>query len=135
MDLLEFPRDFVARANEGTFFDLPPGEVQVGTAMMERGNLLRAGTVRVGGRNGEVLDVGTVSRSMFLEALSACHRSGPVRLPNDDTCEDAVNNFNQYRKELEERCGKLAQQRTPDQQRQKRVSDILLRKALQWRKE
>ena len=60
--------------------------------------------MRVGGRNGEVLDAGTVSRCMFLEALSACHRSGAVRLPDDKTCEDAVNNFSQYRKELEEKC-------------------------------
>ena len=135
LDLLEFPRDFVARPNEGALFDLPPGEVQVGTAMMDQGNLLKVGTVRVGGRNGEVLDVGTVPRSMFLEALSVCHRSGNVRLPDDETCQDAVSNFGQYRKELENRCVHLAQQRTPDQQRQKRVSDILLRKALQWRKE
>ena len=134
LDLLEFPGDFITRPNEGAFFDLPPGEVQVGTAMMERGNILRAGTVRIGGRNGEVLDAGTVSRCMFLEALSACHRSGAVRLPDDKTCEDAVNNFSQYRRELEERCIQLAQQRTPNQQRQKRVSDILLRRALQWRK-
>ena len=135
LDLLEFPEDFVTRPNEGVLFDLPSGEVQVGAAMMEQDNLLRAGTVRVGGRNGEVLDVGTVSGSRFLKALSACHRSGPVRLPDEKTCEDAVNNFSQYRKELEARCVQLAQQRTPNQQRQKRVSDILLRKALQWRKE
>ena len=135
LDLLEFPEDFVTRPNEGVLFDLPPGEVQVGTAMMEQDNLLRAGTVRVGGRNGEVLDVGTVSRSMFLEALSACHRSGQVRLPDDNTCEDAVNNFSQYRKELEDKCVQLAQQRTPDQHRQRTVASALLRKALQWRKE
>ena len=135
LDLLEFPGDFITRPNEGVLFDLPPGEVQVGTAMMEQDNLLRAGTVRVGGRNGEVLDVGTVSRSMFLEALSACHRSGQVRLPDDNACEDAVNNFSQYRKELEDKCVQLAQQRTPDQQRQRTVASALFRKALQWRKE
>ena len=135
LDLLEFPGDFISRPNEGVLFDLPPGEVQVGTAMMEQDNLLRAGTVRVGGRNGEVLDVGTVSRSMFLEALSACHRSGQVRLPDDNACEDAVNNFSQYRKELESKCVQLAQQRTPDQQRQRTVASALFRKALQWRKE
>ena len=135
LNLLEFPGDFIIRLNEGAFFDLPPGEVQVGTAMMERGTVLRAGTVRIGGRNGEVLDVGTVSRSMFLEALSECHRSGPVRLPDDKTCEDAVNNFSQYRKELADKCVQLAQQRTPNQQRQRTVANALLRKALQWRKD
>ena len=135
LNLLEFPGDFIIRLNEGAFFDLPPGEVQVGTAMMERGTVLRAGTVRVGGRNGEVLDVGTVSRSMFLEALSACHRSGQVRLPDDKTCEDAVNNFSQYRKELADKCVRLAQQRTPNQQRQRTVANALLRKALLWRKD
>ena len=134
LDLLQFPEDFVPRPNEGDSFDLPSGEVQIGTAMMDQDNLLKAGTVRVGGRNGEVLDVGTVSRSRFLEALSACHRYGLVRLPNDKICEDAVNNFNQYRNELADRCIQLAQRRTPEQQRQRTVANALLRKALQWRK-
>ena len=135
LQLLQFPEDFVPRLNEGDSFDLPPGEVEIGTAMMDQDNLLKAGTVRVGGRNGEVLDAGTVSRSRFLEALSACHRSGLIRLPNDKICEDAVNNFNQYRNELEDRCIQLAQRRTPEQQRQRTVANALLRKALQWRKD
>ena len=137
LDLLEFPGDFITRPNEGALFRPAPGRgASWYAAMMERGNILRAGTVRVGGRNGEVLDVGTVSRSMFLEALSACHRSGQVRLPDDKTCQDAVNNFSQYRKELEERdAANWLNRGRQNQQRQKRVSDILLRKALQWRKE
>ena len=132
LDLLRFPEDFVPRLNAGELFDLPPGEVQVGTAMMEQDNLLRAGTVRVGGMSGEVLEMGTVPRSRFLEDLSACSRSGPVRLPDDAMCEEAVNSFNQYRQELERRCLQLAQQRTPEQQRQRAVANVLLRKALQW---
>ena len=134
-DLQQFPEDFVARFNAGELIDLPPGEVQVGTAMIQQENLLKAGTVRVGGVGGEILDVGTVARSRFLEALSACRRSGTVRLPDDATCEDAVISFNQYRKELEEKCLQLAQQKTPDQQRQRSVANALLRKALQWTRE
>ena len=135
LDLQQFPEDFVSRLNAGELFDLPPGEVQVGTAMMQQDNLLKAGTVRVGGMSGEVLDVGTVPRSRFLEALSTCRRSGTVRLPEDATCDEAVDSFNQYRRELEDRFLQLAQQRTSDQQRQKSVANALLRKALQWRRE
>ena len=61
LDLLQFPEDFVARANEGDVFDLPSGEVQVGVALIHAGDLLRVGTIRVGGRDGEVIDVGSVS--------------------------------------------------------------------------
>ena len=63
LDLLQFPEDFVTRSNEGDIFDLPSGEVEVGTALMDIGNLLKVGTIRVGGRDGEVIDVGSVSRS------------------------------------------------------------------------
>ena len=135
LDLLQFPEDFVSRINAGDTIDLPPGEVEVGTAMLDQDNLLRTGTVRVGGQDGEVIDVGTVARSRFVKSLSICHRSGQVRLPSDEICELAVASFNQYQHELEERCSQLAQQRTQDQQRQKRVSNVLLSKGLQWRKE
>ena len=135
LGLHQFPEDFLTHFNEGELFDLPPGEIDVGTAMIEQGSLLRAGTIRIGGQNGEVIDVGTVPRSRFLEALSLCHRSGHVRLPNNESCEQAVTTFNQYRQELEKRCNQLAQQRTPDQQRQRTVANTLLRKALQWRKD
>ena len=63
LDLLQFPEDFVTRSNEGDIFDLPSGEVEVGTALMDIGTLLKVGTIRVGGRDGEVIDVGSVSRS------------------------------------------------------------------------
>ena len=134
LDLLQFPEDFVARSNEGELFDLPSGEVEVGAAMMDADGLLSAGKIRVGGRHGEVIDVASVSRARFLEALSLCHRTGQVRLPGDDTCNDAVSNFGQYRSELQDRCSELARQRTTDQSRQRTIVNALLRKALQWRR-
>ena len=134
LDLLQFPEDFVTRSNEGDIFDLPSGEVEVGTALMDIGNLLRVGTIRVGGRDGEVIDVGSVSRGRFLEALSLCHRTGQVRLPSEQACDDAVSSFAQYRQDLRDRCSQLAQLRTPDQRRQRAIVDALLRKALQWRR-
>ena len=132
LDLLQFPEDFVTRSNEGDVFDLPSGEVEVGTAMMETGTLLKVGTIRVGGPDGEVIDVGSVSKGRFLEALSLCHRAGQVRLPDDEACEDAVRSFSQYRRDLQNRCTRLAQQRTSDQRRQRAIAAALLRKALQW---
>ena len=134
LDLLEFPEDFVTRSNEGDIFDLPPGDVEVGMALMDTGTLLKVGTIRVGGRDGEVIDVGSVSRSRFLEALSLCHRAGQVRLPGEEICEDAVSSFSQYRRDLQNRFSKLAQHRTSDQRRQRAIIDALLRKALQWRR-
>ena len=115
-------------------FDLPSGEVEVGEAMMDAGDLLKVGTIRVGGRDGEVLDVKSVSQARFLEALSQCHREGQVRLPTDDVCNDAVSSFGQYRSQLQDRCTDLARQRTTDQRRQRVVVNALLRKALQWRR-
>ena len=134
LNLLQFPEDFVIRPNEGDIFDLPPGGVEVGEALFSTGNLLRAGTIRVGGRDGEVIDVGSAHRGRFLEALSLCHRTGQVRLPGDDTCAEAVRNFDQYREELQDRSSELAQGRTSDQSRQRAITKALLRKALQWRR-
>ena len=134
LDLLQFPDDFVTRSNEGDVFDLPPGEVEVGTAMMDTGNLLKVGTIRVGGQDGEVIDVGSVPRCRFLETLSLCHRAGQVRLPDEEVCDEAVSGFSQYRRDLQDRCSRLAQQRTSDQRRQRAIVAALLRKALQWRR-
>ena len=131
--LLQFPEDFVANFSEAVPFDLPRGEVQVGTAMIEGGTLLRAGTIRVGGHDAEILEVGSVSRGRFLEALSLCHRSGRVRIPSDEVCNQAVANFEQYRQDLLGHFAQLAGQRTIDQSRQRTIVDALLRKALQWR--
>ena len=134
LNLLQFPEDFVTRPNEGELFDLPSGEVEVGTAMVDVGGFLMAGTIRIGGEDGEVFNIGSVSRGRFLEALSICHRSGQVRLPSDDVCDDAVSNFDEYHLELRNRCSHLAQQRTPDQRREQAIAKVLLRKALQWRR-
>ena len=134
LDLLQFPEDFVTRSNEGDVFDLLSGEVEVGTAMIETGILLSVGTIRVGGRDGEVIDVGSISRARFLEALSLCHRSGQVILPNDAVCDDAVSSFDKYRNDLRKRCLWLAQQRTSDQRRYRAIVNALLRKAIQWRR-
>ena len=135
IDLQQFPEDFVKQSNEGELFDLPPGEIQVGTAMMGGGSLLRAGTIRVGGPAGEIIDAGTVSKSRFLQAIALCYRSGIVKLPSDEVCDRAVNDFNQYRQDLESRFTDLASQRTFDQQRQKAVFNALIRRAMQWRRE
>ena len=135
MALQQFPEDFVPQPNEGELIDLPPGEIQLGTAMMEGGSLLRAGTIRIGGPSGEIKDVGTVSKGRFLEAMALCHRSGIIKLPDDEICDRAVNDFNKYRQDLENQFTNLANQRTFDQQRQRAVFNALLRRALQWRRE
>ena len=134
LDLLQFPEDFVTRSNEGALFDLPSGEVEVGEAMMDTGDLLKVGTIRVGGRHGEVIDVPSVSQARYLEALSLCDRSGQIRLPADDVCDDAISSFGKYRSDLQDRCSELARQRTTDQRRHRAVVNALLRKALQWRR-
>ena len=134
LNLLEFPDDFVTRVNVGELFDLPSGSVEVGTSMMDVGDLLVVGTIRIGGRDGEIIDVGSVSRGRYLEALSMCHLTGQIRLPDEEVCSDAVNSFDQYREELRGRLVQLAEQRTNDQRRQRAITDALLRKALQWRR-
>ena len=134
LNLLQFPEDFVERPNDGDIFELPDGRVEVGMAMMDVEGLLRTGTIRVGGHDGEVLDTGTVSRARFLEAVSLCHRSGQVRIPDDETCDAAVSSFDRYRQELSDRCAELAEHRTGDQRRRKAIVNALMRKALQWRR-
>ena len=103
-------------------------------AMMETDGLLRVGTIRVGGNDGEVLDVGSVAHARFVEALAMCHRSGSVRLPGDKVCDDAVSAFDQYREELRNRCTELAAKSTQDTSRQVSIVNALMRKALQWRR-
>ena len=132
LNLLQFPEDFVGHLDEWDTLDLPSGGVEAGEAMVDVGGLLRAGTIRVGGRDGEVIDVGSVSRARFLEALSLCHREGQVRLPPDEVCDDAIRSFEEYRQELRGRCAQLAEQRTSNQGRQRTIVEALLRKALQW---
>ena len=138
LDLLQFPEDFITRPpnsrNWGDPFDLPSGEVEVGLAMIDADGMLMAGTIRVGGRDGEIIDIGSVPQARFLEALSMCHREGQVRLPPDQVCDDAVNSFHQYRTELRDRITQLTHRRTTNRQRRTAITNALLRKALQWRR-
>ena len=134
LDLLQFPDDFLSRPSEGDAFDLPQGDVEVGIALIDVEGLLKAGTIRVGERNGEIMDVGSVSRARYLEALALCHHYGRVRLPADEVCDDAVSAFDQYRVELQRRCSEFARTRTRDQRRRQAIVDALMRRALQWRR-
>ena len=134
LGLLEFPEDFVVHTNQGDWIDLPPGPVEIGGALMDQHGLLKMGTVRIGGDDGVVIDVGTTPRGRFLEALSQCHRSGRVRLPDAAVCDEATLTFEKYRQNLQKRCSELAKKRTPDEGRQRAVVNVLLRKAVQWRR-
>ena len=130
--LLEFPQAFVLRPGQGEQVDLPPGAVEVGTALMDGPRALRAGTVRLGGPTGQVQDVGSVHRARFLEALALCGRYGSLRLPDEAECEQAVAQFESYRQSLTQRLSALATQRTRDVRRQRAVADALMRRALAW---
>ena len=134
LHLLQFPDDFVPRHYDGETFPLPDGDVEVGTAMIAMEGLLQIGTLRVGGKDGEILQVPSHARARFIEALSECHRSGDVRLPNDEVCDQAVSRFTQYREELRERCSRMAARITRDRTRQNAIVNALMRKALQWRR-
>lgn len=133
LGLLAFPEDFVHRWTGGDYFDLPDGQVEVGTAMMETGRQLRVGTIRVGGSTGHVLDLGSVEKARFLQALAECGRYGSVRVPDDRECESAYQEFTRYKQELARLFATLATQRTRDQTRQRQIVVALMRKALGWR--
>ena len=135
LHLLQFPDDFVPRQYDGETFSLPDGDVEVGAAMIAMDQLLQIGTIRVGGKDGEVLNVSSHARARFIEALSECHRSGEVRLPDDEVCEQAVSRFSQYREDLRERCSQLAARITQNRTRQNAIVNALMRKALQWRRD
>jgi hypothetical protein len=134
LELLQFPGDFVSGATRGEPFDLSQGEVEVGTAMMEMGRQLRSGTIRLGGPEGEVKDVGGIARARFLQAMAACGYYGSVLLPDEETCETVYQHYIRYRSDLQRRFAELAAQATRDQKRQKAIADVLLRKALAWRR-
>ena len=135
LHLLHFPDDFIPRHYDGETLDLPEGDVEVGAAMIAMDGLLQIGTLRVGGKDGEVLQVSSHSRARFIEALSECHRSGDILLPGDDVCDQAVSSFTQYRDELRERCSQIASRTTRNKSRQNAIVDTLMRKALQWRRD
>ena len=133
--LLQFPDDFIPRHYDGDTFSLPDGDVEVGAAMIDMDGLLQIGTLRVGGKDGEVLQVSSHARARYIEALSECHRSGDVRLPNDEVCDQAVSRFTQYRDELRQRCSQMAVRITQNRTRQSAIVEALMRKSLQWRRE
>ena len=83
LNLLQFPEDFVRRPNEGEFFDLPSGDVEVGLAFIDTEGLLKPGTIRVGGRVGGSLGRGQRPEGPFLEGSVPLPsiRSGQARLP------------------------------------------------------
>ena len=135
LDLLQFPEDFVKDLNEGERFDLPSGQVEVGEAMFDTDGLLERGTIRVGGPTGHVINIGTAQKGLFLQAMSLCHRWGQIRLPDNETCGNAVQDFKKYRDRIEDLCSQLTKRRIPDEHRQKAVTTELMRKALQWRKQ
>lgn len=127
LHLLQFPDDFVPRQHDGQTFDLPEGDVEVGMAMIAMNGMLQTGTLRVGGKDGEVLEVSSHSRARFIEALSECHRSGQVNLPSDEVCDQAVSSFTQYRDELRARCSQMAARTTRDKNRQNAIVNALMR--------
>jgi hypothetical protein len=135
LGLLQFPDDFLHSRPDGEHFDLPSGGVEVGTAMLETGRQLRVGTIRVGGANGAILEVGSVHKAHYLEAMADCGYYGPVRIPDDPECETAYQEFAQYKASLAEQFTNLAAQHTRDQRRQRAIVDALMRKALAWRRE
>ncbi len=131
--LLQFPEDFLRHPARGEPLDLPPGPVEVGTAMMETGRRLRAGTIRVGGPAEAVIEVGSVARGRYAAVMALCGHSGMIAMPEDAECDRAVATFEDYRRELEQRFETLAAQRTRDTRKQKAIVDTLLRRALAWR--
>jgi hypothetical protein len=135
LGLLQFPDDFLHSRPDGEHFDLPSGGVEVGTAMLETGRQLRVGTIRVGGANGAILEVGSVHKAHYLEAMAECGYYGPVRIPDDTECETAYQEFTQYKASLAKQFTNLAAQHTRDQHRQRAIVDALMRKALAWRRE
>jgi type I restriction-modification system DNA methylase subunit len=132
LNLLKFPDDSLHHQSRGQPLDLPPGPVEVGTAMLETGRRLRAGTIRVGGPTGEVLEVGSVARARFAQAASLCGIYGTLTMPDDTTCEEAIHAFETYRKELAQQFSVLASQRTRDERKQRAITETLIRKALAW---
>ena len=132
--LLQFPDDFLCRPPRGQPLDLPPGPVELGTAMLEAGRRLRVGTIRVGGPTGVVIDTGSVARARFAVAAAQCGYSGTMEMPDDEDCESAVQEFGRYRSELQQRFESLASRRTRDSRKQRATVAALMRRALTWRR-
>lgn len=134
LSLLEFPLDFVRSGPSRTSIDLPAGPVEVGTAMFDTGKRLRTGTIRVGGTDGVIIDIGSLSQARFAAAMGLCGHQGNVALPSDEQAETAVQEFERYKSELSQRFATLAKERTRDEKKQKAIAEALMRKALVWRR-
>jgi hypothetical protein len=132
--LLQFPEDFLRRPARGEPLDLPPGPVEVGTAMLETGRRLRVGTIRVGGPGGPVIEVGSVARARYAAAAALCGYSGAIPMPDDADCDSAVQEFERYRSQLQQRFAALAAQRTRDARKQRAIAEALMRRALACRR-
>lgn len=135
LGLLEFPRDFVRRRRPSRSIDLPAGAVEVGIAMLETGRQMRVGTIRVGGPTGQIIEVGSVEAGRFLAVASECGHYGPIEVPDDAACDEAVRDFEGYRDELSGRFQHAAAERTRDPVRQRSIAAALMRKSLNWRRD
>ena len=135
LNLMEFPSDFLRRRTGLTAIDLPPGKVEVGRAMMETGRDLRAGTIRVGGPSGTVIDVGSRARAEFVSICADCGLYGELAVPaEDEECEQAIQHFHNYSTQLRTRFEALAAEHTRDTKKQKAIVNALMRHALSWRR-
>ncbi len=135
LSLQEFPTDFLVERKGLKSVDLPHGRVEIGRAMMETGRHLAAGTIRVGGPDGQVIEVGSQAKGDFLAAAAECGLYGTIRVPADDRrCEEAVGEFRKYCRGLETRFKDLAAQRTRDVKKQKAIVAALTHRALAWRR-
>ena len=79
---------------------------------MATGKELAAGDIRVGGRNGQVLPVGSVAKARHIEALAETGKYGPVDLPEEAPCSEATEAFAQYRRDIEKVATGAATMRT-----------------------
>ena len=102
--------------------------------MLETGRHMRVGTIRVGGPTGQIIEVGSVAAGRFLAAASECGHYGPIDVPDDPACEEAVRDFEVYRNELSGQFQHAASERTRDMVRQRSIAAALMRKALNWRR-
>ena len=130
--LLEFPRDFVRNPGRGDAFDLLPGPVQLGSAMLDTGRSLRIGTIRIGGPDGPVLDAGGRGRAAFMKYLIEAGHYGRVRVPDEAEALAAVEELQGYLQRLHEQLASTAAARTRDKARQKRIVEIAMRHLLSW---
>jgi len=135
LDLQEFPTDFVRNLRRTEVIDLPEGDVEVGEAMIPTGRHLAAGTIRVGGPDGPIIEVGTIGRARYLEAMAESGHYGAVHVPTEEMAASAIDEFERYKTGLHHRFEDLARSRTRVAKRQIQIVDALMRRALRWRRD